>query len=304
MEEQLLPNAALAPAYERAVWLYVYRDFSGNDADRAADRVCLRLGMSAYPQHLLIDPATLDRLGDTGRTVESFLRETGRVKVSRAASAEAVDGLRRADARADALEKSGSAAEARKALDDGDVLVRLRALEILEAKGPAPVVPRAAALLAEPNDALRYVVCAALKKAADPAAAPALEAVVKEPRDSLNPNVLRIRAVEALGACGTADSVAVIAPLAASGEFLNGLTRISVDALAAIAARVKGARAAVRDALARAYPPPAAEAAQARACTALAKAVHDALEKVTGRKVPFPAEYDAAARRRLVEAWE
>ena len=67
MEEQLLPLAELKPAYDRAVWLYVYRDFSGNDADRAAEDVCLRLGMTSYPQHFLLHPESLEDLADTGR---------------------------------------------------------------------------------------------------------------------------------------------------------------------------------------------------------------------------------------------
>jgi hypothetical protein len=31
--------------------------------------------------------------------------------------------------------------------------------------------------------------------------------------------------------------------------------------------------------------------------------VHGALEKITGRKVPFPGAYDEAARERLSKAW-
>lgn len=304
MEEQLLPNAELKPAYDRVVWLHVYRDFSGSEADRAAERICLRLGMSSYPQHLLIDPETLERLGDTGRAVDSFLRETARVKVKRSAYGGAAERIAKADERAIALEKSGSPGEAKKALEDEDILVRLRALEILDAKAPKDVVPMAERLLAVPNDTLRYVVCSALKKAADPAAAKPLQEVVKNARDSLNPNVLRIRAVEALGACGGADAVEVIAPFAASGDIRNGLTKISVDALVAIAGRVKSTRAAVRDALAPGYPAPPADAASERPCLALAKVVHDALQEVTGRKVPFPKEYDAAAREKLVKAWK
>ena len=303
MEEQLLPNAALQPAYGKAVWLYVYRDFSKNPADLAAERICLRLGMTAYPQHFLIDPDSLKELADTGRAVDGFLAAMERTKVSPARGLDAAKRIREADDRAQALEKSGSVAEATKALADPDTLVKYRAMEILAAKAPEGLVAKAQELLAVPNDPFRFLACEGLKKAAQPEAARALEAVVKEPGDSLNPNVLRIDAVAALGACGDAGSVGVIRPFAASGEFLNGLTRTSVDALAAIAARVEKARPAVREALAASYPKPPADRAAMQNCLGLARAVHAALEKLAGRKVPFPDPYDDAARERLAKAW-
>ncbi len=304
MEGQLLPRAELRPAYGKAVWLYVYRDFSKGPEDLAAERVCLRLGMSAYPQHLLVHPETMEVLADTGRAVDGFLAAMDRVRVAPARSVEAADRIRLADERAAALEKSGSVPEARKALEDPDLVVRIRALEVLVAKAPEAVAPKAAALLEVPNDPLRFLACEALRKAGTPEAARPLEALVREPGASLNPNVLRIRAVEALATCGDADSVEVIRPHAASGEYRNGLTRTSVDALGAIATRVEKARPAVRDTLAASYPRPASGDAEARMCLGLAKAVHAALEKLTGRRVPFPDPYDAAAREKLSKAWK
>jgi HEAT repeat protein len=302
MEGQLLPRAELKPAYDKAVWLYLYRDFSGNDADEEAERSCLRLGFSSYPRHVLLDPATLEPLADTGRAVESFLAAVGRAKVHR--NARVLD-LAAADERAADLERSGSAKAAAKALDDEDVLVQYRAVEILATKAPKEIVRRAEALLAVGNDPLRYVVCDALAKTGDDGAAKALEAVVEKPEKSTNPNVLRIRAVAALGACGDKGSVGAIAPHAA-GPWNNGLTRTAVDALVAIAKRVRPARAAVRAALAASYPePPAAgdDDRARRAILALAKHVHDALEDVAGKKVPFPDTYDAAARAKLEKSW-
>ena len=303
MEEQLLPRADLAPAYPKAIWLYVYRDFSKSPADLAAERVCLRLGMSSYPQHFLIHPATLEPLGDTGRALDGFLAAMDRPRVAPSENLEPARRLRDADARAAALEKSGSLEEARKALAEKDPLVRIRALEILVAKDPAAVVPQAESLLAVPNDPLRYLACDALKKAAKPAAAKPLEDAVRAPKESLNPNVLRMRCVDALGACGDAGSVAAIRPFAASGEWNNGLTRVSVDALAAIAARDPKARGPARDALKEAYPKPPAGKPDA-GCLTLARSVHLALATITGRRIPFPADYDAAARERLTKSWE
>jgi hypothetical protein len=130
-----------------------------------------------------------------------------------------------------------------------------------------------------------------------------LERVLAEPRQSLNPNVLRCRAAAALGTCGDRESVKALAPFASSGEWRNGLTGIAVDAIAAIAKREKGARGAARDALLAAYPKPAADASEARGTEALAKRVHAALEAVTGKKVDFPKDYDEKARERLRKAW-
>jgi hypothetical protein len=307
VEKQLLPDPALRPAYDKAAWLYVYRDFKEDDADLAAERICLRLGMTSYPQHLLIHPETLARLGDTGRSVESFLAAVGKARVEPVKTSDAVDRIVAADLRAVALEKSQSVEAAKKAVDDPDVVVRLRAIAILTAKAPAAVAARAAELLAVPNDPFRYEVCRALAKAADaktgdPKAARALEEIVKTPKESLNPNVLRCEAVKALGACGDAASVAVVAPHAA-GEWRNGLTGISVDALLAIGLRDAKAKAPAKGALAAAFPAPPKEVSERVAVEALAKRVQAALEKLTGKKVPFPATYDEKARKTLAAAW-
>ena len=39
------------------------------------------------------------------------------------------------------------------------------------------------------------------------------------------------------------------------------------------------------------------------ACEKLAKDVHSALEKLSGRRVDFPSEYTAAKRAELMKAW-
>ena len=202
----MLPDPKLKPAYEKIVWLYVYRDFSKSPADLAAERVSLRLGMTSYPQHLLVDPSTLEILADTTRTVEGFLAAADRTHV-RGRGEGSADRIQKAEARAEALEKSGAVPAARKALSDDDIVVRYRAIQILSEKDPKAVAAEAEALLATPNDPFRFEVCRALKKAADPKAARVLETVLAEPKESLNPNVLRIEAAGALGACGDAASV-------------------------------------------------------------------------------------------------
>lgn len=305
LEEQLLPDPALKPAYEKAVWVYVYRTFEGDEPDRLAERISLRFGVTSWPQLFLADPATMEIRAHTGRTKESFLAAVARVQVDKAADLSAHERLQAAEARAIALEGDPSVKRAKAHLDDEDVVVRSRALQVLAAKAPAEVAARAADLLRVPNDPFRYLVCEAIAKTADPGAVRALEALVRDPTGSLNPNVLRIRAVQALAACGDAASVEVIAPHAASGLYFNGLTGSAVDALAAIARRDPKAREAVATVLRGAYPkpPPAEDADDAqhgramRACIALARRVHKAL----GEKRPFPEVYDDEARARLAE---
>jgi hypothetical protein len=302
VEGQLLPDPQLKPAYEKVVWLYVYRDFGKSPSDLAAERVALRLGMTAYPQHLLLDPTSLGILGDTGRSVASFLGAVDRAaRVERGSGAAAR--IREAEERAAALEKGGSVAAAKKALADEDIVVRYRAIQILSEKEPRAVAADAEALLATPNDPFRFEVCRALKKAGDGQAVKALERLLAEPKPSLNPNVLRIEAGGALGACGGASSVKALAPFAEAADWRNGLTGVCVDAIAEIAKREKGARGAAKEALVRSYPKPAKDASEARGTEALAKRVHAALSAVTGKKVDFPATYDEKARDRLAKAW-
>ena len=299
VEGQLLPDKALAPTYDKAVWVYVYRTFKKDADDRAAERISLRFGVTSWPQLFLADPETFEILVHTGRSVESFTKAMNGVQMTKHASTSSHGALLRAEEAAIALETQPKVKTALKYIDGGDIVVRTRALEVLAEEQPKAIVRRAVELLQVPSDPFRYTVCQVLAKAADPKAATALESLVVDPKDSLNPNVLRMRAVQALATCGDADSVAVIAPHASSGAYFNGLTGVSVDALATIAERDKKARKPVRVALIGAYPePPGPEKAEreARACKALAKRIHKAL----GSKLRFPSDYDAAAREKLM----
>ena len=294
----MLPNPDLKPAYDKVVWVYVYRDFSRKGQDHAAERTSTRFGVTSWPQLFLADPHTLEILAHTGREVDSFLAAVERTRVEATRSTAPIDAMREAEARADELEKKGTVKLARAGIDDSDIVVRTLALGILASKDPKAVAARATELLAVPNDPFRYEVCAVLAKTSTPEAKRALAALVSEPKDSLNPNVLRIRAVQALAACGDAESVDAIAPHARTGAYFNGLTGIAVDALAAIAERDRSARAAVREALKASYPAPPdpSDERAHRACVALAKRVHAALKEKRG----FPNPYDAEARARLM----
>ena len=295
----MLPNRALRPAYDRVVWVYVYRDFSRKGQDRDAERISWRFGVTSWPQLFLADPASLKILAHTGRKPESFLAAVDRTKVAKTRSRAALERTRTAGERADKLEKGGSVKLAQQGIDDDDIVVRYLSLRILAKKAPKGVAARASELLAVPNDPFRYEVCAVLGKQAGREAKEALEALVAEPRESLNPNVLRICAVRALTTCGDARSVDAIAPFASSGAYFNGLTGTSIDALAAIAKRHPDARASVRKVLFSSYPeaPLASDKRATRACVALAKRVHKAL----GSPRSFPEPYDEKARRRLMQ---
>ena len=292
----MLPNPQLKKNYDEVVWVYVYRDFSKNERDRAAERISLRFGVTSWPQLFLVDPATMKILRHTGRKVESFQAAVAGAKVKPSRTLDAHARVAAAEKRAIELENKKSAKLAKKRLDDEDIVVRTRALEIVAKKDPKIVVKRAEELLQVPNDPFRYAVCGVLKEAGDPKAAPALHAIVEQPKQSLNPNVLRIRAVQALSTCGNAASIDVIAPFATSGAYFNGLTGISVDAIAAIAKREKKSSKHAYKVLRGAYPPPGTDERSQRASVALAKRVHRACRDPR----PFPKVYDEKARAFLM----
>ena len=294
----MLPHPDLKEAYDKIVWVYVFRDFSKSKEDLAAERISLRMGVTSWPQIFLVDPATMKVVRQTGRKVKSFLAAVRDTKVEPQRTLAAWERVRDAEQRAIDFTKRPTTATATKLLDDDDIVVRTLALNHLAASKPAVVAKRAVELLTVPNDSFRYTVCQVLREAGDTKAAPALEAIVEKPANSRNPNVLRIRAVQALATCGTAKSVDAIAPWAQTGHYFNGLTGIAVDTLAALAKRHKSARKKVDAVLKKAYPPiPVQREKRAmRACVALAKRVH----KARGTKKPFPAEYTEETRAKLM----
>jgi hypothetical protein len=294
----LLPNPALRPVYDEVVWLYVYRDFKRNEADRAAERISLRFGVTSWPQHFLVDPNTLEQVADTGRSVQTFLAAVKRGRSVRQGPRDPLERQIAAEQRADALERHPRLEAARKALSSPDIVERYAALEIVAAKDPKQIVAQAEALLAVPNDPFRYLVCGVLGRAAASDAAPALNALVANPNRSRNPNVLRIRAVQALGTCGDARSVPVVGKWASTGVYFNGLTGIAVDVLYKIKRRHRDTAKAIDRILRQGFPKPPADGneREMRACVGLAKRIFRALE-VKGH---FPKVYDEAARQRLM----
>jgi hypothetical protein len=306
MERGILSDKDLAKNYPDVVWMYLFQDFTHSDADRAAERVAIRFGISSWPQHFLIDPFTLTKLADTGRSLDSFRAAVGRAKVKRSAPKPSVEDLAAADKLAASLEKDDDVKAAKEHLKHEDRVVAFRALQTLVKKAPQDLVAESAWLLAVPNDQIRGLTCDVLAEHGGPEVRDALHGIVRDPGQSENPNVMRIRAVKALARCGDASSLEVIAPFATSGQYRNGLTMTSVTAVAAIGARAKKADGKAVEVLAKAYPPvPVGKDAanEQRSCEALAKSVHETLQKLAGKKVPFPGEYTEETRKKLMASW-
>jgi hypothetical protein len=306
MERGLLSAPELAADYASVVWLYLFQDFTHSAADRAAERVAIRFGISSWPQHFLVDPFTLAKVADTGRSLPSFRAAVQRAQITAGPCTPSADELATADALAASLETSSDVKKAKELILHPDRVVAFRALQVVVAKAPKELVATSSSLLAVPNDQIRGLVCDVLAEHGDVEARDALHGIVRDPGPSENPNVLRIRAVKALGRCGDASSLAVIAPFATSGAYRNGLTATAVQAIAAIAERAKESKAEAVAVLAKGYPavPAGADAAaELRMCEALAKHVHETLQKLAAKKVRFPDAYTAAAREKLMASW-
>lgn len=306
MERGLLSDPELAKDYDAVVWMYLFQDFTHSEADRAAERIAIRFGISSWPQHFLVDPFTLTKLADTGRSLGSFRAAVAKAKVAPGEAKPTVAGLAAVDALAAALETGEDVRQARQHLRHEDRVVAFRALQTMVKKAPEELVAESSRLLAVPNDQIRGLVCDVLAEHGNAEVRDLLHGIVRDPGQSENPNVMRIRATKALARCGDASSLAVIEPFAASGAWRNGLTATAIRAVEAIAERDGKAKAAAITLLAKAYPPvPGGEnaAAEQRACVALAKTVHETLEQLAGKRVAFPGTYDAAARTKLMASW-
>jgi len=306
MEKGLLADKALAADYDAVVWMYLFQDFSQSDADRAAERVAIRFGISSWPQHFLVDPFTLAKVADTGRDLRSFRAAVHGTKIAPSECTPSVVELAAADALAKKLEKGADVALAREHLQHDDRVVACRALQLLAKKAPKELVAHSESLLVVPNDQIRGIVCDILAEHGDVEAKDVLHDLLRDPGQSENPNVLRIRATKALARCGDASSLPVIEPFATSGHYRNGLTMIAIRSIATIAGRSKKSKADAVAILAKAYPPlPAGTdaATELRMCETLAKGVHDVLSELTGKRVEFPAEYTDASRTVLMQSW-
>ncbi len=323
MEGGLLSSPDLAPLYDRAAWMYLFQDFSGSDANRRAERVAIRFGITAWPQHFLIDPTDLRVIGSTGRKLATFqeaFEGAGKIQGTPDPSPEK---LAVYDALAEQIQTASSPALAKEWLDHEDIVVRYCAVASLAKHEPAAVAAACKELLAVPHDQLRVLVCKVLKETPHADAAPALEALLKNPSGSKNPNNLRVQVAAALATCGSPASFAVLARFGVGGSPNNTLTRTALDAIAAIAmgdplGKGSTAREQAREILTRSFPVPLPAATEAEASgkaaeqrgrnvariSDLAEEIHDHLIELTGIASSFPSPYDAAAREELMARWQ
>lgn len=306
MEQGLLSSKELAADYGDVVWMYLFQDFSRSDADRAAERVAIRFGISSWPQHFLVDPFTLAKVADTGRSLRSFRAAVQSARVTVGEVKPSSDDLAAFDALAVELEQRGDVEQALLHLKHADRVVAFRALQLVAERAPERLIEHADWLLSVPNDQIRGLACDVLAVHGSVAARDALHAIVRDPGQSQNPNVLRIRAVKALARCGDDSSLPIVEPFAASGQYRNSLTATAVRTVVAIAGRQPQAKVAAVAILAKAYPPVPGgpDAAQEqRLCEALAKEVHAALRGLTGKEVAFPPAYTEPTRAQLMQSW-
>lgn len=320
MERGLLSDKKLAEFYDKVEWMYLFQDFSGSEADRTAQRIAIRFGITSWPQHFLVDPYTMEVIGDTGRSLTSFKRAVENAKVSDVmtpgrlaaldADAAAVERFT-VNAEMDSDEREALMQRAREALAGEDTVIRYRALEFLVKHDMPAVLKASPDLLAVPNDQMRFTVLKLLAEQGDESACDALEELCRTTPTSKNPNVLRINAVKALERCGKGTSIPLVAGYAASGDFNNGLTGTALATTLKLVERFPDEKAKAIELLKGGFPDIPEIAIDApyrertlRSCTALAKRINDALNTLSGKSIAFPAEYTLETRAALIKAWE
>lgn len=316
MERELLPNEALKPLYEKLVWVYVYNDFTKSEADLAAYRIRLRFGVSSWPTLIVVDPHSLKVVAEPGRTVDPFLAAIERVKVTAPdakTTKASIKSLADAEKKAAGLQAKPSVEDARKALADEDIVVRTVAVEYLSEHSPETLIPDAPKLFEVRNDQFRAALCSAIarlpeKATITPELRRAVEEHAREPKDSRNPNVQRIGAMDALGRIGNKASLEVMRKFAQEGAMNNGLTGATIRAIGAIGSRDKEARPVAIEILVNSFPPakaadPNQQEFHTRMARGVAETVHKQLTALTEIKADMPAEYNEGARTKLVEAF-
>lgn len=301
VESEMLSAPTLKPHYDKAIWLYVYRDFKGGSEDRNAERIGDRYSLSSWPQLWLIDPQSLETIGETGRTVESFAESISKVKIHATEDLSPVDSLIKSEAQVIAFDRNPTIESAIKLLQSDDIVAQLSACRFLAKQQHwDEITSNANRLLKIPNDGLRYQVLDAVAETGDGDAASKVSQLVKNPRPSRNFNVLRSKAIKALAACGDASSVSVIAPHA-QGTARNSTSRVAVNAMLRLVERHPDCKSEVVTALSNSFPP--IEPTVARIVVAHAKQVHEHLKTLSGQDIPFPETYDERTREELIKTW-
>lgn len=301
VESEMLSAPTLKPHYDKAIWLYVYRDFKGGAADRNAERIGDRYSLSSWPQLWLIDPHSLETIGETGRTVESFAEAASQVNIQATEDLSPVESLMKSETQVIAFDRNPTIESASKLIQSDDIVAQLSACRFLAKQQKwDEITSNATRLLSIPNDGLRYQVLDAVAKTGHGDAVSKVSQLVTNPRPSRNFNVLRSKAIKALAACGDASSVSIIAPHAL-GTARNSTSRVAISAMVRLVDRHPDCRSEVVSALSNSFPP--IEPAVARIVDAHAKQVHEHLKTFTGKEIPFPESYTEQTRNELIKTW-
>jgi hypothetical protein len=301
VESELLSSPDLKPYYDKAIWLYVYRDFQGGEVDRSAERITDRYSLSSWPQLWLIDPHNLATIGETGRTVETFAEAVENVEIKATKNFSVVESLKESEAKVVEFDRSPTRDVAFQLIESDDIVAQLAAVRFLaKEKQLDDVTNHAKRLLAIPNDGLRYEILKAVAQTGKGDVAPEIAKLVSNPRPSRNFNVLRSHAIKALASCGDGSSIEVIAPHA-QGTARNSTARISIQAMLKLVSHHPECKAEVTRALANSFPP--IEKGVERLVNAHAKMVHGNLVELTGRDVDFPESYNEETRSQLIKQW-
>ncbi len=299
--ESLFSDPILNETYGKLSWLWVEQTHGNYGKNNEDTRTWLRFGVTAYPQILLVNPTSLEILKVVGRTPNEFIFDVKNVNVTVDSVDEPLSRLREAEKRARALQSQATTAFAKKCFADEDIVVRMLALRVLAKKDPNLVLDNAKELVQTPHDPFRFEVCALLAKyGSSRDVTQELEFLFQKPDNSLNPNLLRTHVVSALGTCGTSESLQVLAPQAANGDYRNVLTGACVEAIGRIAKRLPSARAEAVKILLMAFPQPTED----RLCKQLAIQVHQSLVIITGLNVPMPESYNEQSRYLMIEGFK
>ena len=301
VESEMLSSPDLKTYYDKAIWLYVYRDFKGGEADRNAERITDRYSLSSWPQLWLVDPHDLATIGETGRTVATFADAVSKVAIKATKNFSVVESLKESEAKVVGFERNPTRDSARKLIESDDIVAQLAAARFLaEEKNLDEVTNHAKRLLAIPNDGLRYEVLKAIAETGKGDVATEIAELVNNPHPSRNFNVLRSHAIKALASCGDASSILVIAPHA-EGTARNSTARISIQAMLKLVISHPDCKEEVIRAFSDSFPP--IEKGVELLVSAQAKMIHENLVELTGRDVNFPESYTEEARTQLIKQW-
>lgn len=321
----MLPNKKLVPWYDKVTWLFVSRNFKKDEKDIVALRSHDRFGISSWPQMFVFDGRDDLVLQEMPRDLSGFIAGLDRsIAMYGKRQVRSTEGVANQATRAKVAQERTVALEALLAAkekgtsptaadldlaerdllqDQGDIVVRLRALRLLAETRPGMILEHAPAWLAIANDPWRYDLLAVIGKSAKPTPALTRELVrifeqAGKTVPSRNPNVLRIRVADCLARVGDAEALQALRPVALEASPRNGLTHIVIRSVAAIAKRSQGeARQQALGILADSLPPAVAAGANpddkaARMATRRALGVVRTTLKVLGPLVggePLPA---------------